>query len=421
MSMRGMHRFPFDAIAGDWYVAVILVCLLLVPGAGADDIRHGKVLIAVYASGGTLETDYGLITDDLMQMVSGSEGISPETLEVLVAYGGSAKPGWEGMKIADIRGISDVLAEGGMAGNTSHALAVYPDASMGDAASLGTFLTFIRDRYVYDRIFLILIGHGEAYTGMLFDQNHGNDPLTIPELVTGMQTGGFNVEVIGLDTCLMSTLEVVSALRGYVAFLIASEESEPAEGWQYDTLIRYLGENPDAPVSDAGAVLLEAYLENPVQGKTLSVLDLSVAGEVTAELDQVSRLLIPFLETPEGFMAVKSIIEETQQFGLTGEGILDPATMDLIGFAEKIGSLESGLFAEPAADLVQALRNMVLLSGHDNLVPDAQGIAILSPVQISSSFYQYYHDEASITPSWDRFMTRYLAWADKTGNRTLNV
>ena len=398
----------------------VLIMALLIPGVCADtDYQTGKVLIAVYAAGGSLETDYGLITEDIRQMVTGAGNTTPDTLEILAAYGGSNKPGWRGMTIANRSGLTHDLVDGNL-GNRSDAIAFYPSADMGNASTLGTFLSLIKSRYHYDRTFLILIGHGEAYTGMLFDQNHQEDPLTIAELVQGLEIGGFNVEVIGLDTCLMGTLEVASHLSGYAHYMIASEESEPADGWQYDSFISSLASHPDAPVPEIAQSLLQTYLKNPVQGKTLSVLNLDDVGMVTASLDRLSKVLVPLLDTPEGYESLKLAFNSTQQFGLTGEGVLDPATMDLIGFAEKIGSMED-YYADPTADLITASRKMVILSGHDARVPGAQGIAILSPVQINAGFYRYYSDEAAITPSWNRFMTRYLEIGDELDtNNTLH-
>ncbi|PWR72039.1 clostripain-related cysteine peptidase [Methanospirillum lacunae] len=390
-------------------VAFLILILFSVPTTG--EMQTGKVLVAVYAAGGSLETDYGLITEDIAQMVAGSANTSPQTLELLVAYGGSKKSGWQGMTIANRSGLAHDLNDKEI-GNKSDAIAWYPDVSMGNASTLGTFLSTIRSGYRYDRVFLILIGHGEAYTGMLFDQNHKEDPLTIAELVDGLETGGFNVEVIGLDTCLMSTLEVASHLSGYSQYMIASEESEPAEGWRYDSFISDLAKNPDTPISDIGRSLLDTYLSNKAPGKTLSVLDLEEAGVVTAALDRTSKLLFPLLDTPEGYLSLSQAFQKTQQFGLTAEGVLDPATMDLIGFAREVSSMDPG-FAGPSGDLIDATKKMVLISGHDDRVPGANGLAILSPVQLNSGFYQYYHDEAFITPSWDRLLARYLSITDQ--------
>jgi len=71
------------------------------------------------------------------------------------------------------------------------------------------------------------------------------------------------------------------------------------------------------------------------------------------------------------------------------------------------------LLSDPAADLMAAAEKMVLLSVHDDAGAGARGLAILSPVQINEHFYQYYREEASITPSWDRFIETYIRMAGR--------
>jgi hypothetical protein len=397
-------------IKSGYPILFFLIILLCNAVEAEGDLQEGRILFAVYTAGGNLETDYGLITDDIRQMVKGAGNVSPDTLEILVAYGGSDKPGWQGMTIQNISSLAADLKNDDQL-NSSHVLARFPDASMGSADALGEFLSWIRENYRYDRIFLVLIGHGEAYTGMLFDQNHEDDPLTLPELVEAFQEGAFNVELIGFDTCLMGSLEVASVVSGYASYMIASEESEPSEGWRYDTFVSYLADNPDATVHEVGTALLRSYLKNPVQGKTLSLLKLDETGAVTACLERFAKNLLPVLDTPEGYYGLAESFHSSQQFGLTGEGVLDPATMDLADVAEHTVIMDS-VFSEPASDLIEAVGRMVILSVHDEAVPDAHGIAILSPVQINSGFYRFYQKEAAITPSWDRFMTRYLEISD---------
>ena len=75
-------------------------------------------------------------------------------------------------------------------------------------------------------------------------------------------------------------------------------------------------------------------------------------------------------------------------------------------------SMADPLLKEPADVLLQAIGQMVIISGHDGTTPRANGLAILSPVQINSRFYEYYQDEAEITLSWDQFMKRYLEISD---------
>lgn len=391
----------------------MMICILLLSFPAECDngfIQEGTVLVLVYASGGDLESDYGLITEDIGQILKGSEGTTPDSVEVLVAYGGSSRLGWEGMKIANLSLLRQDMTDGEL-GNHSCCLSVFPDASMGSADSLGNFLLFSRDRFRYDRIFLILIGHGEAYTGMLFDQNHENDPLTLPELVSGLQQGGFNVELAGFDTCLMGSLETASRVSGYARYMMASEESEPAEGWQYDHFISSLAQNPRANITVIGDQVITGYLQGTGSGRTLSLLDLDQAGVVTAELDRYADNLLPLLNTPEGYRSLERAFSSSQQFGRTGNGTLDPATMDLADVVRQT-SMADPLLKEPADVLLQAIGQMVIISGHDGTTPRANGLAILSPVQINSRFYEYYQDEAEITLSWDQFMKRYLEISD---------
>ena len=347
-------------------------------------------------------------------MAAGARNTTPDILEVLVAYGGSDKPGWEGMTIANISSLAADLDEGEL-GDRSRCLVSIPDADMGSADSLGKFLTWSHEKYRYDRIFLILIGHGEAYTGMLFDQNHHNDPLTLPEMVRALQIGGYNVELIGFDTCLMSSLEVASRISGYARYMIASEESEPAEGWRYDAFISFMADHPDASATEYGSALCNSYMENNAQGKTLSLLDLAEAGIVTASLDRYSQGLLPVLNSDGGYLSLNQAFNASQQFGLTGNGTLDPATMDLTDVVLKTSEIDP-LLDEPAETLIDAISRMVILSVHDDAVPNAGGVAILSPIQINTDFYHYYFNEASITPSWDQFMNRYLEISDNTDN-----
>lgn len=406
--LRACNRPP----AGRGVLSSLLLVLLLSGSlASGSAVQEGEILVLVYAAGGTLEADYGLITDDIIQMISGAGNVSPDLLEIVVAYGGADTPGWRGMTVANRSSLTADLGDDRL-GTDPPCGRHYPDANMGNSSTLGRFLSQARDEYRYDRIFLILIGHGEAYTGMLFDQNHAGDPLTLPELVEALQTGGYNVELIGFDTCLMGSLEVAGRLSGYASYMIASEESEPAEGWEYDHFISYLAGQSGAPATGYAAALMNGYLQAPGTGRTLSLLDLSEAGVVTASLDRYSRDLLPLLSSDESFSRLRKAVNATRQFGLTGNGTLDPATMDLMDFVTRSREADP-LLADPAADLMAAAEKMVLLSVHDDAGAGARGLAILSPVQINEHFYQYYREEASITPSWDRFIETYIRMAGR--------
>ena len=364
----------------------------------------------MYASGGSLETNYRLITDDIRQIVSGAGNATPDDLEVLVAYGGSREPGWNGMTIANISLLTSDLKNNIIEGG-NNSLARFPQANMGSADTLTSLLSWVYSRYEYERVFLILIGHGEAYTGMLFDQNHEDDPLTLSELTSALQKSGKNVELIGFDTCLMSSLEVATRVCGYAKYMVASEESEPAEGWQYTRFISAVAATPDRETEELATIILDTYLEIPARGKTLSLLDLGETGAVTSDLDRLSKNLEPLLGTTEGYNKLSAAFNGTQQFGITAIGTLDPATMDLSDMATVMMTGDP-VVSETAQTLINSIQKMVIYSVHDDAILAAHGLAILSPLQITSPVFSYYLNEASITPSWDQFIIRYLKKKD---------
>lgn len=385
-------------------LVIFTLVLLLFSPVTAD--QNGTVLIAVYASGNTLEQEYDLITDDISQIVKGAGNVTADRLQVIAAYGGADKPGWHGMTIADLDDLKEDLKDGSIGDNQSFIIHL-PRADMGDPKTLAFFLSFIREQYRYDRVFLILIGHGEAYTGMLFDQNHLDDGLTPQELVKSLDETSWNSELIGIDSCLMGCLEVTSALVPYTQYLIASEESEPAEGWPYEMWVRYLTEHQDAQPEEHARVLFDEYLKTPQPGKTIALLHIREAGYLTSKLDQFGRDLYALQNTPEGTELTKLAIIRTQQFGLTADGTLEEATMDIYDFAEKIRE-QVPYLADSAAGVIEGVNRTVILARHDEKVPGAHGIAIISPVLINPDFYEYYKTSASITPSWDRFISAFL-------------
>ena len=391
---------------------VFLIISLISAHAPADE--NSALLIAFYASGGTLEQEMGLITDDFAQVVRGAENLS-ERVTILATYGGANKPGWNGMTIATLDELRKDLADGEL-GNSNVSVQKIQNANMGDPESLSFFLSYIERKYSYDRLFLIFIGHGQAYTGMLFDQNHGDDGLSIEELTKAV--GSRDICLIGFDSCMMGCLEVLSALSPSASYIIASEETEPEEGWPYEPWIRYIGAHPGRSTEEYARVLFDEYMKNPSPGKTIAFLNPKEAGYLTKQLDQFARDLHALTGDPGGCEIINRILSKTQHFGLFGSGEPEKATMDIYSLAYEAG-LSVPYLSGTAEELLEGVNRTVIFAKHDAIVPDAHGIAILSPVMISPVFYEYYRESAFITPSWDRFLTRYMKECyQESGNLT---
>lgn len=104
---------------------------------------------------------------------------------------------------------------------------------------------------------------------------------------------GGPLDLLGMDACLMSSLEVAYQARPYVRYVVASEESEPNEGWPYDTVLPALVANHDLPTAALAAHIVDAYVRSYDDAGyagdvTQAALDLSQLDAVAAALDRLA-------------------------------------------------------------------------------------------------------------------------------------
>jgi len=107
---------------------------------------------------------------------------------------------------------------------------------------------------------------------------------------------GRPIDLLGMDACLMSNLEVAYQVRPYVRYLVASEENEPNDGWPYHTLLKKLVKEPSLATPELAAAIVETYVRSyedqgypgPV---TLAALDLSHIDKVVEPLDALADAL----------------------------------------------------------------------------------------------------------------------------------
>ena len=108
---------------------------------------------------------------------------------------------------------------------------------------------------------LILAGHGSGIVGdFLTDSSQApgsRSSLTIPSLGRtfrrlqsklereGLRRKNVAIDVLGLDSCLMSMGEICSEVAGEVLYLVGSEGFDPNTGWPYFRLLEELRKRPE--------------------------------------------------------------------------------------------------------------------------------------------------------------------------------
>jgi hypothetical protein len=74
------------------------------------------------------------------------------------------------------------------------------------------------------------------------------------------QAGINKFEIIGMDACLMSQLEVMAALQPNANYAVGSEEVEPSIGWAYAGFLGALVSNPDMSGADLSKLMVQSYI-----------------------------------------------------------------------------------------------------------------------------------------------------------------
>ncbi|MBC8257555.1 MAG: hypothetical protein H8E38_00920 [SAR324 cluster bacterium] len=358
---------------------------------------QGRKLLAVYMVGSDLEDNNQEGTSDLKELIEGYRSLSKkESLEVVVAFGGSAKKGWKGMKIANMSQIIKDNKDNNF-GNESSASYLYhaPKAHMGDESSLSFFLKYLQQEYgTFDQNMLVFWDHGFTYKGFGNDENFDGDPLTMLEFSQAFQKSKLSrFDLIGFDACHMATMEVAKVIEPFADYMLASEEAEPGHGWNWTNLIKQYSRNQD--ITKTAKRIIDNFVKNEShgydsEGKTLALLDLSQYSQTVEKINPVTSFFTNNLLLRDDISA--SIISgsaRVQEFGKSPRE-KTRVSIDLKNWAQKIkNDSNDNVLRGHLTELIQAVNKFVIYNRTDGTNPQAHGIAIDAPENKRKEFDQY--------------------------------
>jgi hypothetical protein len=103
-----------------------------------------------------------------------------------------------------------------------------------------------------------------AERAICFDDGsrHSLDTLELERVVREV-TGIIDqpLDLLGMDACVMATLEVASQVREHVRYLVASEELVPGRSWPYDSILAALHAAPATSARDLATLIVQHYVD----------------------------------------------------------------------------------------------------------------------------------------------------------------
>lgn len=335
--------------------------------------------IMIYMVGSDLESNHGLASTDIMEMLG--SGIDMSKCNVVIYTGGSYS--WDIGIPADVNSVFAINAYGN---DLDYVAATSSALNMGDPSTFLDFLNFAYDSYPAEHYGLICWDHGGgSIYGYGSDLLYQGDSLLLMEMESAFEASPFKnhkLDFLGFDACLMANIETAEMADGYAKYLIASEESEPGTGWDYSALNIF---NSTSDTKVIAQEIIDKYSDSIRQYRgldyTLSCFDLSkYLATVNAMNSLFSKLALGV--TNGDYSNIAKARNNTLRFGATN--ITDPADgfdmVDMMDFAEKLGAN----YKTEADELKSALRSFVAINSAN--MQGAGGVAMYFPYDNKNTF-----------------------------------
>lgn len=350
--------------------------------------------LCLYLCGSDLESEKGLATKVLDEL---SAAAIPENVRVVIQTGGAST--WQNDVVKPNEIGRYTIQNGSLVSVGSVA-----SSSLGSASTLVDFLSMCAQNYQSDHTAVVLWDHGGGpLKGVCLDAQHDNDTLTLPEISEALAQGvraqnGKAYDLVGIDACLMGSLETAAAIDDYASYYVASEGVEFGSGWDYAQILRAMRNSSDP--KEIAAAACEGYLAHCKEygtdlRATLSVLDLQ---KVQAIRDALVGALESLHKTQGhavgALRCLAACSDEACEFGGSAKHEGKSNLVDLRGMAESL-AMDPAHNGEGWNDVVQAVDNAVAYRIHGEASKDAFGVSIWYPRSFARADLE---DYAKVTP-----------------------
>ena len=189
------------------------------------------------------------------------------------------------------------------------------EKSASDPQELQRFIKETMAAHHAEHYMLILSGHGSGAVGDFLKGGANFTGMSIPSLSDAIKKATNEgkegkekyIDVLGMDSCLMSMVEVCFQLPSTVKYLVGSEGFDPTTGWPYQQILQKLAkETPLEPLQAAQTIVKEyiAYYTDYIIAGTsvdMALCDLSESkkNELNSAIKALGQELTNALENPE--------------------------------------------------------------------------------------------------------------------------
>jgi hypothetical protein len=305
-------------------------------------------------NGSNLESKNEFASKNIRAMLSAMP--EKENINIVILTGGAKK--WHSHNISEDSITYSVINSKGF-----KKLSVQKNESIADSIVLANFIDYGISYFAAERYSLIFWNHGTgSVTGFGYDELFDKKTMSIAELQSGIRNGLKNKKAkfsfIGFDACLMSSIELAISLSPFADYLIASQELEPGDGWDYSALLKTLNERPGIGTDSLCIRIIDSYInlykekEKSLEKVTLSAISLQKTKKLEKSLNQISQKAL--LKIPQDSLAMIR-----KRSAIFGQPVFSAYSYDMVD-ARSLFEGFSAYFPQEWREFDNALKDAVL-------------------------------------------------------------
>jgi methionine-rich copper-binding protein CopC len=252
----------------------------------------------------------------------------------------------------------------------------------GKSATLTNFINASVAANPASHFALIVWDHGGGLAGTCWDDSSGGDNLTLAEMREAVDASVVpKFDLIGFDACLQGIVDQAWDLRDLADVMVASQELEPGDGWEYDKFLPGLAQNPDLSATDLANSIVTSYGQRYAgeASITMSAVRTAALADLRGALDGFTSTAIA-----AGSGIVAQLLTAAKHSATIDNG--DEGYRDLNDFMHQIAATVTSAEVKAAAlGVSTALQNAVM--SHAGTVAGAGGLSVYLPLaQIDASY-----------------------------------
>lgn len=375
--------------------------------------------IMIYMCGSNLESDSGLATENIKEILSVKN--MPDNVNIIIETGGATS--WKSTYGINKR----YLQRWHVANNSLVNDADLTRASMGASSTFQSFIEWGLTEYPAANTGVVFWNHGGAMGGCCSDDNYNGDMLTNAEVNLALKNAFENtnrtekLEWVGYDCCLMQVADIADFNSEYFNYMVASQESEPGEGWDYDKWISNIYSNSqiETPtllqnIADtfvtkcADTYNSYGYQYRGFNDATMSVLDLSKMPAYREAWESMASDLSNIITTQAKWNTFKNLLSKCQQFGYDEDYGYSFDVFDLGDYIEAIKT-NSTYSSIRISAVENAFKDMLVYNIYGKDSADASGLCFFAAVNGYSYAEDYDETQTNFT-NWRELNEKYGSW-----------